>query len=75
MRKFKNKNTTHFIFLLAFVMLISLRLKSYFGRESNPDEFTICVKDSDGIAVSNADLTYTIKDGDSIVESEMRKQM
>ena len=71
MRKFKNKKTQRILsFLLAFVMLISLLPEKVIAAgESNPDEFTICVKDSDGIAVSDADLTYTIKDGDSIVES------
>ncbi|TGY39936.1 hypothetical protein E5347_16180 [Clostridium sartagoforme] len=56
--------------LLVLAMVVGLMPVTVFAKSnSNPDEFTISVRDSDGIVVSGADVTYTIKDGSSVVET------
>ena len=60
--------------LLVFVMVVGILPVTVFAENNdNRDVFTIGVKDSNGTAVNDADVTYTIKDGDSIVESAKGK--
>lgn len=56
--------------LIALAMVVGLMPITVFAESKiNPDKFTISVRDSDGIVVSGAEVTYTIKDGSSVVET------
>ena len=47
--------------LLSFIMVISMvRRNVYAASTTNPEDFTICVKDKDGLPISDATVTYEI---------------
>lgn len=69
MNKFKTKSAKRTLSaLLTFIMLVSILPSTVFAvSDSNSHTFTICVKDSNGIAINEANVNYTIKNGDSVV--------
>ncbi|GFP74231.1 InlB B-repeat-containing protein [Clostridium fungisolvens] len=71
MGKCKTKITDRiFAMVLALITVAYLMPTTAFAaNERNPEAFTINVKDSNGIAVSDATVTYEVKDTSSVVET------
>ncbi|GKU27248.1 hypothetical protein CFOLD11_40750 [Clostridium folliculivorans] len=71
MGKCKTKITDRiFAMVLALITVVYLMPTTVFAaNESNPEAFTINVKDSKGIAVSDATVAYVVKDNSSVVET------